>query len=362
VTTPSRTARLQDDQILMLMRNHARALEMLRWLYASEDRGASFKSVATAMEVSPRTVSDDMSRLNDAYGVLSGGGSLMERTGPAGSYLLTANGHRVGEALQVAHGRVYEGIARSTTDHRELWLPVTTECYGMFRDLAKTLYGSTGISLRPDPTRSADLHIHATADMREEELMHQPTHALYSACIEDDSVREGITLPEIKKGNPQAQVIVTRVQPFRLLAPTRKFGGQKTLSFKDMWSQGGQLVVPDGGAAVDFLDRVEPGWRNRRRFVRATDLEACLGCLANELVPDAVMVVHGLSDTKIPAAYSTYDIDDGPRAVAVSGLFQDNQLLSQGGHSVADKNWRQLRLDLWQVAGNIWVDREERIS
>ncbi|MGO4362288.1 LysR family transcriptional regulator [Terrabacter sp. RAF57] len=285
---------------------------------ADSDGMNSFAAVAKALKTDKRIVSRELHRLDAKFEELTGG-TLLDREGI--QYQLTPAGRLFGEELITQHRNLMETVRRASKRHKEGRMPVTENLLPEFSKLQKRLRrGKEKIELYPDPRRSSDLL--PSTYLRDESRSNPQLfpYAMYSVCADASDLRKNRVgkIPTIE--DTDIDVIVIDIEPFKIMASTRTFGGVPSLSVSDIWSHDQQFVVPDGGAVRTFLSAVEDGWEGRHNHTEATDYSFCAACLANDSVPNPAMIVHG--SRKPVDGFSLYDIEDHPELQAVTGVFR----------------------------------------
>jgi len=287
---------------------------------------------------------------------------VFERPKHSRTYSLTTAGDVIAKELMDAHSRLQDVVRNSVTKHQEAWLPVTNNCLEVFTELRQALPPT--ITLWPSPRRSADLAPVSLPVASDRAAATSRPMALYSACLpslvkvrdsdESKRLREH-EMFEIAEADGTTMLLVLDPQPFKILGLTEMFGTRESARIDDVWNRHGRLIVPDGGAVRDFLDRAVPSWERRRPFVRATDLESCLICL--DLVPRSAMIVHGFDDKEPPRGYRLYNIDGSADYVAAVGLFHRTDLTG-----ALPEREQAMWQTIWSAAKGLWLKPATKVS
>ena len=341
-----------------IMKAPHRSLDVLRLMRDIPD--ASLTDVANSLGLDKRSIGVAVRNLNRDYRELTDGGELMTREGR--SYQLTSAGVVVAEELSAAHQHLVEVLTVAGSKHREAWVPVATECIRYLPDLAKRLRPKE-IIIKPSPKRSADLI--ASVSRRGGELRRRP-YALFAACVWSDQIDSSkvstittITHESDQEARPTpSELIRIKDDPFRIVAPAGTFGRDTSVRLSDLWRM--DLIVPDGGAVIDYLNLREPGWAQNRAHIRATNLQSVFACAgaSKDLVPQPVMIFHGSDSTierNLPR-FQLFDIEEdaasqgGGEVRAVTGFFRDREIVTTMPPSRRDM-WDQI----WDAAARAWL-------
>lgn len=319
------------------------SLDMLR-VFAEADTAGSFALVAARLGVEPRTVNRNLKKLNDLFKAMTGGGELFLR--PNVNYVLTDAGKLIGQDLVTQHRRLGEAVMRAASKHTEAWIPVTSNCISDLKRLQRRVEKDKSIILYPDPHRSADLLPPIFQRRQNRAIQERFALAMFSMCADASDLTERTRGNVV--GRDPAEVMVLRIEPFRVLAETRIFGTAEVLSIEDIWDRC-QLIVPDGGAVRTFLNEIAGSWEPIREYLEGTDLDCCLACLSNHSVPDPAMIVHGYHG-ELPEGFSLYDISDQPELAAVTGVFHRPEL------------YKDLGSKKWAIWSEIWLSAQNEYS
>ncbi|WP_143553658.1 hypothetical protein [Serinicoccus sp. CNJ-927] len=314
---------------------------------------ASFEKVAKELELEKRGVGAALKAMDDAYCKLTSGGHLIQRDGRR--YVLTGIGERVGDELVQNEAALTKTLQSTATKHYEAWLPITTECVSSLPDLRRHVAGlAPHVRLMPSPRSSSDFQQLG----RDRDQWH---HAMFSACVRGDQIREGEVSKVTLADNRSASVVVAgSPAPFKVLTHPSVFPGVNKVSPTDLWDLDGGLMVPKGGAVRDLLDHLHGGWDRYYPYVETTDLEFGLNMLLTDhLLDKPALIVHG--DKKfeeyVAGGLRLYDLEGAERWRAVTGMYRIDAMAESFS---ADKSavWNTI----WEAAANLWLAAEEAVA
>jgi hypothetical protein len=317
-------------------------IEMLRWF--GQDN--SFREIGSRFGCDERTVSRQLLALDEAFEKTQGLHIIYRPRGK--NYQLTPEGRIFVAALEPITDATRAAVEAAASSTRRVPVVCTSNCLELFRRLANALPRHSGFDPIPESRRTAEI-----------DLARPPGTDVFLASVLMSTAQNPMP-GSLCHCSDRIEALPVSVDPLQLLS-VGDLGLGRSVTVRNVIEAGVTLIAPTGGVAWDFLNRSYPDWRRLRPFqhVPATDLDFGLKCLANELIPRAAMVVHGLR----PDMLKRYSLEaanvrefaaNGPHAmVAVTGIFH---MRSAG--TLADSEPYEV---IWEAAQSVWSERERVI-
>ncbi|MER7007164.1 hypothetical protein ABT297_29565 [Dactylosporangium sp. NPDC000555] len=316
--------------------------------------GKSFKDIAQQFGRDERRVSRALLDVDAAF-YASQNLHVLEREPGRRTYQLTPTGVALVDGLVRVAETTRGAIDSAAAFAKRVPVLCTSNCLGYLRDLIGKLPSNRSYRVIPDPRRSAEI------DLRQPLGDHRTRISLLSTLMRS---AQDPQVGRITQWNDEIEVLPLSIDKLRLLTvdDLRLDRNPDEITVHEVVLDArATFLTPNGGASWDFLNRSFPEWRQLRPFqhIEIPDLDYGLKCLAGRLVPNAVMIVHGITDETLKrygledARFHDFAVHGPDHLQAVTGVYHR--------HSHTDADATDPSSLIWRTAQQLWSEKERNL-